>query len=230
MSMARPPAWVAQLCRPYPRLRQTGLEAPRWSFQISTDRVVPFTLRSMSRPICTQRNNSPLPSPLSTLSTNPRFGPFTSPCASIRNRSAIKSHLYSNPSRHSSTSQFTPETPEEEASVNPFKAKRIWPPDMSKLSEKQQFRLERKYRRRAKLKWARPVWSKWTKLVQWTLIGIVLIYTVLIMDLGQGKNPFDFIRVPIRSFFSRAFSTQPRPTFQGKPTEQPGGKPEEARS
>lgn len=54
---------------------------------------------------------------------------------------------------------------------NPFKAKRKWPPDFSKLSEKHQFRLERKYRRRSKLKFARPRWMKATKLVQWGLIG-----------------------------------------------------------
>src|SRR5204862_5784476 len=55
-----------------------------------------------------------------------------------------------------------------------YKAKRPWPPDMSKLPSKHQFRLERTYRRRAKLKYARPVWSKWTKLVQWGVIGCAL--------------------------------------------------------
>ena len=42
---------------------------------------------------------------------------------------------------------------------------------MSKLSPKHQFRLERKYRRRAALKYARPKWTKATKLVQWGSIG-----------------------------------------------------------
>ncbi|QSS60590.1 hypothetical protein I7I51_05390 [Histoplasma capsulatum] len=61
--------------------------------------------------------------------------------------------------------------------INPHRAKRIWPPDVSKLSRKQQFRLERKYRRRAKLKWARPTWTKWTKLVQWAAISWVMFPT-----------------------------------------------------
>lgn len=42
---------------------------------------------------------------------------------------------------------------------------------MSKLSPKHQFRLERKYRRRAALKFARPKWVKTTKLIQWGVIG-----------------------------------------------------------
>ena len=55
--------------------------------------------------------------------------------------------------------------------TNPFKAKRAWPPDFSKLPDRQQFRLERKYRRRTKLKYARPNWMKATKLAQWGAIG-----------------------------------------------------------
>jgi hypothetical protein len=51
--------------------------------------------------------------------------------------------------------------------ANPYKVKRIWPPDFSKLSPKHQFRLERRYKRRAKLKWARPRWTKGVKLAQW---------------------------------------------------------------
>jgi hypothetical protein len=50
--------------------------------------------------------------------------------------------------------------------TNPYKAKRLWPPDFSKMSPKYQLRLEKKYRRRAKLKWARPRWTKAVKIVQ----------------------------------------------------------------
>lgn len=57
---------------------------------------------------------------------------------------------------------------------NPYKAKRPWPPDFSKLSSKHQFRFERRYKRRAKLKWARPGWTKFTKLAQWgSILGMV---------------------------------------------------------
>jgi len=50
--------------------------------------------------------------------------------------------------------------------ANPYKAKRLWPPDFSKLSQKHQFRLERRYKRRTKLKWARPRWTKAVKVAQ----------------------------------------------------------------
>lgn len=49
---------------------------------------------------------------------------------------------------------------------NQYKAKRTWPPDFSKLSPRHQFRLERRYRRRTKLKWARPRWTKAVKITQ----------------------------------------------------------------
>lgn len=42
---------------------------------------------------------------------------------------------------------------------------------MSKLSPKHQFRLERKYRRRAALKYARPKFMKAVLLGQWVVIG-----------------------------------------------------------
>ncbi|KAH7064933.1 hypothetical protein B0J12DRAFT_18898 [Macrophomina phaseolina] len=65
---------------------------------------------------------------------------------------------------------------------NPYKAKRLWPPDFSKLPPKHQFRLERKYRRRSQLKWARPRWNKFVKLAQWATISFVVVYGVLFMD------------------------------------------------
>jgi hypothetical protein len=42
---------------------------------------------------------------------------------------------------------------------------------MSKLSPKHQFRLERKYRRRAALKYARPKFIKAVTIGQWVIIG-----------------------------------------------------------
>lgn len=64
--------------------------------------------------------------------------------------------------------------------TTPYRPKREWPPDMSQLSKEQRFRLERKYRRRAKLKYERPNWDKWTKIVQWSLIGCMSTCTSFI--------------------------------------------------
>ncbi|KAK5256615.1 hypothetical protein LTR16_002852 [Cryomyces antarcticus] len=78
--------------------------------------------------------------------------------------------------------------------TNPYKAKKEWPPDFTKLSSKYQFRLERRYRRRAKLKWARPRWTKAVKLAQWGSAVFILTYGVLFMDWGNEKTPFKGVR------------------------------------
>jgi len=52
-----------------------------------------------------------------------------------------------------------------------YKAKRTWPPTFSDLSPKHQFQLEKRYRRRTVLKYARPTWMKWTKIAQWSAIS-----------------------------------------------------------
>ncbi|KAH8428215.1 uncharacterized protein LDX57_005918 [Aspergillus melleus] len=118
------------------------------------------------------------------------------------------------PAEHSSPSQAEYEIndPNDPLSqYSQYKPKRQWPPDMSKLSPKHQFRLERKYRRRAALKFARPKWMKATKLVQWGVIGFVLVYALLFMEWDDKGSPFDEFR---RTFFAGvkgAFSTPPPP-------------------
>jgi hypothetical protein len=47
-----------------------------------------------------------------------------------------------------------------------FKPKKIWPPDFSKLSPKEQFRFEKKYKRRIRLATARPRWDKFVGVAQ----------------------------------------------------------------
>ncbi len=98
------------------------------------------------------------------------------------------------------------------APFNPYKARKPWPPDFDKLDLKYQFRLERRYRRRAKLRYNRPGWIKGVKLAQWgiclceyfyprpivrrSLIHIlaVFVYGVLFMDVGENENPFTGVR------------------------------------
>ncbi|KAL2814706.1 hypothetical protein BDW59DRAFT_19892 [Aspergillus cavernicola] len=95
---------------------------------------------------------------------------------------------------------------------SPYKPKRQWPPDMSKLSPKHQFRLERKYRRRAALKYARPKWTKATKLVQWGGIGFVLLYALLFMEWDdRGGKPVEELRTYIFGTIKGAFSAPPSP-------------------
>jgi hypothetical protein len=86
-------------------------------------------------------------------------------------------------------------------SRNRFRAKKVWPPNLRELTERQQFRFERKYKRRLRMKSIKPLWIKWTKIVQWSLIGFVVVYGVFLHDFTKdpmnprpGEQPFVRIR------------------------------------
>jgi hypothetical protein len=73
---------------------------------------------------------------------------------------------------------------------NRYRAKKHWPPNLRELTEKQQFRFERKFKRRLRLKSIKPQWQKWTKIVQWSLIGFVIVHGVLFHDFASAPmNP-----------------------------------------
>ncbi|KAK6581969.1 hypothetical protein PZA11_005666 [Diplocarpon coronariae] len=73
--------------------------------------------------------------------------------------------------------------------ANPYKATRLWPPDFSKIDRKHQFRLERKYKRRAKLKWARPGWTKAVKIAQMSsILYSVLVFWLDGFDMDEGSS------------------------------------------
>ena len=77
---------------------------------------------------------------------------------------------------------------------NPYRARKAWPPNFKTLHPKHQFHYEKTYRRRTKLKYARPRWTKATKLVQWTMIYGVLTYWVFFLDMGEeAGTPFDSV-------------------------------------
>lgn len=85
--------------------------------------------------------------------------------------------------------------------LNQFKAKKHWPPNLKELTEKQQYRFERKFKRRLRLKSIKPTWNKWTKIVQWNLIAFVTVYGVLFADFRNdpmnprpGEQPFMTLR------------------------------------
>ncbi|TVY54522.1 hypothetical protein LCER1_G006070 [Lachnellula cervina] len=85
--------------------------------------------------------------------------------------------------------------------TNPYKAKRLWPPDFEKMSPKHQFRLERRFRRRSKLQWARPRWTKAVKMFVGDSttyngsshadggLAVVAVYGVLFLDWDGMGNP-----------------------------------------
>ncbi|KAI5858538.1 hypothetical protein BZA05DRAFT_440185 [Tricharina praecox] len=83
-----------------------------------------------------------------------------------------------------------------QSAARTYKARHPWPPDFSLLSQKEQFRLERRYRRRAKLKWARPRLMKAVTFTQWGSVAFVLGYGVFWADWGNDGHIF----LPIRNW------------------------------
>ncbi|KAL3446644.1 hypothetical protein BJX65DRAFT_112876 [Aspergillus insuetus] len=124
------------------------------------------------------------------------------------------------PQQQSQTPHEFPEEPSssEDVYYSPYKPKRTWPPDMTKLSPKHQFRLERKYRRRAALKYARPKWTKATKLAQGGAIAFVIIYALLFMEWDErGATPIEEFRTYIFGSIKAAFSAPPSPASMRRP-------------
>ncbi|KAJ1338088.1 hypothetical protein MN608_00946 [Microdochium nivale] len=83
-----------------------------------------------------------------------------------------------------------------------YKPKKIWPPDFTKLSEKEQFRFERRYKRRVKLATARPRWDKYVRLAQLASVSFVGVYTVFWMDWQTENPPFEGVRQVFRNAFA----------------------------
>lgn len=82
-----------------------------------------------------------------------------------------------------------------------FRVKKKWPPNLRELTEKQQFRFERKFKRRIKAKAIKPQWDRWTKIVQWSIISFIVVYGVLFHDFRKdpmnprpGEQPFEGLR------------------------------------
>lgn len=140
-------------------------------------RILPPLIKlrsSSSSRLSLQNQLSPSLSPRRQLSQSPPT--FSSPFRLSSNNGPAEHNPSSSP-------EFETNDPNDPLShYSQYKPKRQWPPDMSKLSPKHQFRLERKYRRRAALKFARPKWMKATKLVQWGVIGCKLLETAFLGD------------------------------------------------
>ena len=77
---------------------------------------------------------------------------------------------------------------------NPYRARKTWPPDFGNLHPKHQFHYEKTYRRRMKLKYARPRWVKATKIVQWGSIYGIFFYWIFFLEVeGENVTPFDVV-------------------------------------
>lgn len=53
---------------------------------------------------------------------------------------------------------------------NPYKTRKVWPPNFAQLSPQQQLRFEKKYKRRIYLASHSPKWNKTARLLQFVMI------------------------------------------------------------
>ncbi|KAI1322114.1 hypothetical protein F5Y16DRAFT_54886 [Xylariaceae sp. FL0255] len=90
-----------------------------------------------------------------------------------------------------------------------YKPKKVWPPDFTKLSEKQQFRFEKRYKRRIALASQRPNWDRYTRMAQYFVISTVIVYTALFMDWETDNHPLQGFRDTVFSAFD-AFNPSQR--------------------
>jgi hypothetical protein len=96
---------------------------------------------------------------------------------------------------------------------NRFQVKKAWPPQLLELTERQQFRFERKFKRRMRLKSIKPQWQKWTKIVQWSMISFVVVWGVFFHDFASdpmnprpGEQPFVGLREWMRGLYGGFWS------------------------
>ncbi|KAI0877123.1 hypothetical protein GGS24DRAFT_169397 [Hypoxylon argillaceum] len=87
------------------------------------------------------------------------------------------------------------------AAISRYKPKKVWPPDFSKLSQKEQFRFERRYKRRVRLAATSPRWDRGVRLARLGSVIAIIVYVVLFMDLKSEFKPFDGIRDTFWGFF-----------------------------
>ena len=104
-----------------------------------------------------------------------------------------------------------------------YRAKKQWPPNLRELTERQQFRFERKFKRRLRLKSIKPMWQKWTKILQWSLIGFVVVYGVFFHDFANdklnprpGEQPFKGLRAWMKSWTDMIWTHNSESTDKGR--------------
>ncbi|KAL2113140.1 hypothetical protein VUR80DRAFT_5219 [Thermomyces stellatus] len=88
--------------------------------------------------------------------------------------------------------------------TNPYRTKKIWPPDYKQLTPQEQLRFEKKYKRRVTLACARPRWDKAVKLTQLFTIVSVVIYMVFFSEMefyGEKYKPKEELGKSVGTLF-----------------------------
>ncbi|KAK6360153.1 hypothetical protein TWF730_006306 [Orbilia blumenaviensis] len=90
--------------------------------------------------------------------------------------------------------------------------RRSWPPDLSKMSLSDQYRLERKYKRRVRIRGQHPAnWMRFTGILQLLTVTVLPAYMVLVMDWPM-EHPFG----PLREWMWNKVDAFGKGTFGGK--------------
>lgn len=72
--------------------------------------------------------------------------------------------------------------------TNPYKARKVWPPNFKQLTVQQQLRFEKKYKRRIILASRAPRWVKFVKTAQLLTIVGKIILTQSFLDLSNSSS------------------------------------------
>ncbi|KAL7798171.1 hypothetical protein V8C37DRAFT_368969 [Trichoderma ceciliae] len=75
---------------------------------------------------------------------------------------------------------------------NPYKARKVWPPDFKVLTHQQQLRFEKKYKRRITLASRSPRWEKGVKYAQLITMAAALVWLIFYSEFewwGQQYKP-----------------------------------------
>uniref|UniRef100_A0A8H7NL61 Uncharacterized protein n=1 Tax=Bionectria ochroleuca TaxID=29856 RepID=A0A8H7NL61_BIOOC len=73
---------------------------------------------------------------------------------------------------------------------NPYRTKKVWPPDFKDLTPQQQLRFEKKYKRRLYLAHYSPTWDKGTRMVRFVLVTGALIYALFFAEFEFWGKPY----------------------------------------
>jgi hypothetical protein len=95
---------------------------------------------------------------------------------------------------------------------SPYRMKKQWPPDMKKVSHFKQFQWERRFKRRMLIKSIRPQWQRGVKILTWSVVSAITIYTVFFYDhrndawnANPGEEPYQWIRDWTKDFLRGIF-------------------------
>ncbi|KYK55272.1 hypothetical protein DCS_07235 [Drechmeria coniospora] len=83
------------------------------------------------------------------------------------------------------------------AATNPYKARKVWPPNFTELNHQQQLRFEKKYKRRIYLASRSPRWEKGVKFAQLATITAAMVWLLFYSEFewwGKQYKPSEEMR------------------------------------